>query len=115
MTCVLSWLRMDTMQHIVHPRWWQFWKRARLESYRMLVRHCLTGIPQDEADLIIGASNHYWNMPMGRLLTRLMGPDAQMVQLENENTPSWYVGTGHTANKLLHSEARFQRKRRVEV
>ena len=52
-TYILSWFRTDRVPNFVYPRWWQFWRRAEVRFDYMRVRHCVTHIRQDEADVVL--------------------------------------------------------------
>lgn len=93
MKYALSWRSTDSVPTIRHPLWWQFWKRAELFYETRAVRHAILDIPQDEADLLISATNGFWNNQHGRLLRRFMGGQPRQVQLERLGEHSGYIAT----------------------
>lgn len=120
MTYTFSWYSYDFVTKILHPKWWQMWKRA--EIYRELewVRHCITDIPEDEGKLLLG----HWDetlpgaSPTIRLIRRLMGQKVDRVQLEHGTFPAGigyestgsdgkrFRGTRRVMNEVLSSEAK---------
>ena len=80
-TYILSWFRTDRVPSFVYPRWWQFWRQAEVCFSDARVRHCVTHIQQDEADVLLAGD---WSTPTKRLLRKVMGPGAGMVQLEDD-------------------------------
>ena len=72
--------------------WWNLFGRDTIVTEETLGRRVIADIPQDEADLILAASENYWNTAFGRIFVRMLGK-VSMVQLESDPQATSYIPT----------------------
>lgn len=72
--------------------WWNLFGKDSIVMEDAWTRYNFHGLTKPEADLIIKASENYWNTPLATLLLRIIGPITQ-VQVEQEPTCNPYVST----------------------
>ena len=89
MTYTLSYYRPQNSPVLVRRPWWAFWRHDRLEPRQVLTRFVFANIPEDEAKILMLGGH-----PAGmRLVRRLMGSDATMLQLEADRPAPMYTPT----------------------
>ena len=83
---MLSYYVKRRQAYLVRRPWWAIWRQDQIAYRDNWERAVIRGMPQDEADLLITASNGFWANPLGRLCNRLMGAGGAvtMVQLETQ-------------------------------
>ncbi len=79
---------------LVRRPWWNLFGKDSIKMVERSTRYTICGIPECEAQLIVSASNEYWNNPIGRLLLRVIDKPVAMVQLEQVHATSPYVSVG---------------------
>lgn len=82
MTYTLSYYKPVQTPRLKRRPWWAFWRHDELvfDQTQVRVVHC--SLPKDEVEFIQRACQHGWTSPEARVIKRLMGGDATMVQLE---------------------------------
>lgn len=102
---VLSWWSKELAQVLVRRPWWNLLGKDQIVTWPIWQRKSIKGLSKEEADMFISASpasaHGDFTDPRFRFLSRVMGGDPRMVQLEEftvtvqaDQNPSEYVSVG---------------------
>lgn len=97
----LSYYKPQTVTRLVQRPWWAFWRHDTMVKEQILTRIVFCDLSEDEAQFIMRATTRNWTTAEGRVLAKVMGPGAEMVQLEQTALATPYVATEYAPTNYV--------------